>query len=376
MTRDIYVSTIIDSHNYGTVMQAVATKEALAPYGRPLFIDYTRPDWTAQGLRDRYLKDESHNALTNVARFLLAQPYLRRNRGIFRAFITRNLDLVDAKPFLEGGNFDRSAVYCVGSDQTWNAVLNKGIDPVYTLKNVPADCTKISFSASFGRPSVPDDEAAAMKPLLEHFDAISVRESSSVAILDGMGIRGAVPLKDPVLLCDPALWKTLSDAERTSGGGYVLVYMLNDNPRMVEYAKLLAARKGVEVRIVTFNMLKSAPQGCRGICQPSPEQWLASFRDASAVVTDSFHGTCFSILFEKPMVVFNPPRFSVRLADVLIDFGLANRRVADGTRPEDITVDRQPVDWESVRGRLAGFRDEARAFLENCMGSATAAVNR
>lgn len=76
------------------------------------------------------------------------------------------------------------------------------------------------------------------------------------------------------------------------------------------------------------------------------------------------------------MVVFNPPRFSVRLADVLNDFGLANRRVADGTRPEDITVDRQPVDWESVRGRLAGFRDEARAFLENCMGSATAAVNR
>ena len=74
MTRDIYVSTIIDSHNYGTVMQAVATKEALTPYGRPLFIDYTRPDWTAQGLRDRYLKDESHNALTNVARFCLRNP--------------------------------------------------------------------------------------------------------------------------------------------------------------------------------------------------------------------------------------------------------------------------------------------------------------
>lgn len=369
MTRNIYISTIIDSHNYGTVMQAVATKDILATYGRPLFVDYTRPDWTAQGLRDRYFKDSSHGPAINLARFLLAQPYLNRNRGIFRAFVERHLELVDVKPFLEGGNFDRSAVYCVGSDQTWNAILNKGIDPVYTLMNVPADYAKVALSASFGRPTIPDSEAEQMKPLLEQFDAISVRESSSVAILDGMGITGSVALKDPVLLCDPGLWKELAASVPTAGSDYVLVYMLNDNPRILEYAKLLAARKGLEVRIVTFNMLKPAPRGFKAICQPSPEQWLAAFRDASVVVTDSFHGTCFSILFEKPMVVFNPPRFSVRLADVLNDFGLGGRRVADDARPEDITIGDQQLDWRATRSRLSGFRDDAQVFLETCVGN-------
>ena len=355
MKKDIYISTIIDSHNYGTVMQAVATKDILSAYGRPLFVDYVRPDWT-------------HSPATNLARFLLAQPYLNRNRRVFRAFVERNLELVDVKPFLEGGDFDRSAVYCVGSDQTWNAILNKGIDPVYTLMNVPADYTKVAFSASFGRPTIPDDEATRMKPLLEQFDAISVRESSSVAILDDMGITGSVALKDPVLLCDPNVWKRLAASVPSSDSDYVLVYMLNGNSRLLEYAKLLAARKGIEVRIVTFNMLKSAPQGCKAICQPSPEQWLAAFRDASVVVTDSFHGTCFSILFEKPMVVFDPPRFSVRLADVLKDFGLGERRVSDGARPEEITIGDQSLDWKSARSRLMGFRDDARVFLETNIG--------
>lgn len=363
--KNIYVSTIIDSYNYGTVLQAAATRDVLEPYGKPLFIDYCREAWTRKGLRDIYLKDKNHPLLLNVVRYLVALPELKSNQKLFRAFVERQLHLVGADSFVGGnGKFDKQAVYCVGSDQTWNEELNKGIDPVYTLENVPSDCHKISLSASFGRPSVPDAEAAKMKPLLEQFEAISVRESSSVSILEQMDVKGAVALKDPVLLCRPELWHELSQGVPKHEDPYVLIYMLNQNRRMIDYAQRLAKENGMKVRIITFSPRKPGPAGCESICQPTPEQWLATFRDADYVVTDSFHGTCFSILFNKPMIVFDPPRYSVRLTDVLKDFGLSDRRTDDQVAIKDIDTADKEIDWRHVQTMLADFRKVAGEFLD------------
>ncbi|KAA8820751.1 polysaccharide pyruvyl transferase family protein [Bifidobacterium vespertilionis] len=363
--NNIYVSTIIDSYNYGTVLQAVATRDVLSEYGKPYFIDYCRPDWTSIGLRQIYLRDKHHNPAINLLRYCVAFPNLRKNKYIFRSFVERQLDLVDSTPYLEGGPFDANAIYCVGSDQTWNEELNKGIDPVYTLMHVPQYMKKFSFSASFGRPSIPDREATMMKPLLEQFTAISVRESSSVKILNDMGIKTGVALKDPVLLCRPQLWHELSENVAEMSQSYVLIYMLNENPRMVEYARLLASSERITVRIIRFNRTKPVPSGCEPIYQPSPEQWVACFRDAKYIVTDSFHGTCFSILFQKPMIVFNPPRYSIRLSDVLKDFGLTERRVADDESISKISIASDPIDWNHVNNAMSVFQTQARNFLKS-----------
>lgn len=366
--RDIYVATIIDSHNYGTVMQAVATRDVLSRYGRPLFIDYCRPHWTRSGWVESYL-GRGGNPAVNVAKLCANAPARLKCERLFRGFIERELALAPSAPFLQGGEFDGGAVYCVGSDQTWNVECNFGIDPVYFLAKVPDSCEKISLSASFGRPSLGPGELEATRPLLRGFRAISVRESSGVSILGSMGLEG-VALKDPVLLCRAGLWGELASGVARSRDGYVLAYMLNDNPRMCSYAERVARGLGVEARAVTFNPLKGAPSGLRGVCLPSPEEWVALFRDASYVVTDSFHGTCFSLLFEKPMTVFNPPRYSVRLADVLADFGLADRRAGDDEAAESVSVHERPVDWESVRSSKERFSKQAEDFLDGCLSGA------
>lgn len=366
--RDIYVATIIDSHNYGTVMQAVATRDVLSRYGRPLFVDYCRPHWTRAGWARSYL-GRGGSALANAARLCANAPVRLKCERLFRGFVERELELVPSAPFLEGGEFDRGAVYCVGSDQTWNAECNHGIDPVFFLANVPGSCEKISLSASFGRASLGEEERGLARPLLEGFRAISVRESSGVPVLRSMGLDG-VALKDPVLLCRPGLWRELSAGVPRAGRGYVLVYMLNQNGRMCEYARRLAAERGVEARVVTFSPFKKVPSGLRAACLPSPEEWLALFRDADYVVTDSFHGTCFSLLFERPMTVFDPPRYSVRLADVLADFGLSDRRVGDGVPAESVAVHGDPVDWAGVRAARERFRGEAEGFLDGCLPGA------
>lgn len=371
--KDIYVSTIIDSYNYGTVLQAIATRDVLGRYGHPVFIDYCRPQWTTAGWFRSYMGNVERNPLERAVRLLANAPVHRRTRRLFRSFVERELELCPSAPYLsDGGGLDPDAVYCVGSDQTWNIECNYGIDPVYFLENVPSGYRKISFSASFGRPSLGREEATLTEPLLSQFDAISVRESSSLAILEGMGLEGTA-LKDPVLLCRSGLWRELSAGVPVSRDGYVLVYMLNDNPAMCAFARDLAGKRGLRSRIVTFNPMKRAPGSLEAVCLPTPEEWVALFRDASFVVTDSFHGTCFSLLFERPMVVFDPPRFSVRLRDVLGDFGLASRRVADGRDPFGIAA--EPIDWDGIRARKAAFSVEAESFLDSAFGVSGEAGN-
>lgn len=369
----IYVSTIIDSHNYGTVLQAVATRDALSRYGRPVFIDYCRPHWTTKGWAMSYMGNASLSVPERIVRLMANVPIRHKSSKLFRSFVERELELCSSAPYLSRGEgLDSDAVYCVGSDQTWNIECNYGIDPVYFLTNVPEGYRKISFSASFGRPSLSSEESELTKPLLSQFDAISVRESSSVSILEAMGLSGTA-LKDPVLLCRPELWHELAARVPDSNDSYVLVYMLNENPVMCAFARKLAEREGIRARIVTFNPLKRAPEGLEGVCLPKPEEWVALFRDASYVVTDSFHGTCFSLLFEHPMIVFDPPKFSVRLKDVLSDFDLADRRVAEGCDPMHIAA--EPIDWDSVRTKKEEFSGEAKAFLDGVFGvSARAGV--
>lgn len=369
----IVVSTIIDSHNYGTVLQAVATRDVLSRYGRPVFIDYCRPHWTTKGWAMSYMGNASRSVPERLARLAANAPIRYKSSKLFRSFVERELELCSSTPYLlKGEGLDPNAVYCVGSDQTWNIECNFGIDPVYFLANVPEVYRKISFSASFGRPSLSPEESEFTKPLLSQFEAISVRESSSVSILEGMGLSGTA-LKDPVLLCRPELWHEIAARVPASNENYVLVYMLNENPEMCSFARKLADHEGIRARIVTFNPLKRAPEGLEGVCLPKPEEWVALFRDASYVVTDSFHGTCFSLLFEHPMIVFDPPKFSVRLKDVLTDFGLADRRVAEGCDPMHIAA--EPIDWDSVRTKKGEFSGEAKAFLDGVFGvSARAGV--
>lgn len=361
--RTIYVATIIDSHNYGTVLQAVATKDALAEYGIPVFVDYRRKGWTNKAWLQNYMGGPG-NAAVNLARFAASVPARTRSSCIFRSFVEENLALCDSARFLNGGEFESDACYCVGSDQTWNALYNDGIDPVFFLENVPTDCKKISYAASFGRPDIEEAEREPTARLLGRFSAVSVRESSSVAILDSLGVRGGVALKDPVLMCRSALWQELVSDVPVARAGYVLVYMLNPNERMCEYARSLAVKRGIEAKIVTFKPFKPAPKGLRGVCLPTPREWVALFRDASYVITDSFHGTCFSLLFEKPMTVFNPPRFSVRLADVLSDFGLSDRLVADDAAADEIRIQDDAIDWAAVRAAKERFSAEGKAFLD------------
>ena len=363
MKKTIYVATIIDSHNYGTVLQAVATRDVLDKFGVTKFIDYRRAYWSNTELIRRRIKGASNpilgvlSAASQVSNRLISQKK-------FRPFVEKHLPLCSSEDFRMGGDFPRDAIYCVGSDQTWNYECNEGIDPVFFLRNVPQECMKISYAASFGRSELLEEEKDEIARLLRGFSAISLRESSGIDVLNSIGIAGGVVIHDPVLLCGRGLIEGLADPERQfNGKPYILIYQLNKGRALIDYSDKLAKTTGYNVVKISLDWKERLPKGWKKELFPSVERWISLFRDASYVVTDSFHGTCFSLLFHKSLGVFDPPKYSVRLHDVLNDFQMRQKLLSEYDGEPPLLSDMEETDWDSVDSQFRHYQDFAHEWL-------------
>jgi len=369
MKKTIYVATIIDSYNYGTVLQAVATRGALDKLGETRFVDYRRSYWTNAELVKRCIVTAS-NPVKGVLSAVSQMSNRLISRKRFRPFVEKHLELCSSGRFENGGDFSDDAVYCVGSDQTWNYECNEGIDPVFFLQNVPDECIKISYAASFGRSELLEEEKNEAARLLRRFAAISLRESSGVGVLESIGIAGGVVIHDPVLLCGRNLFDQLAESVSQNGGRpYVLIYQLNRGQALLGYAEKLAKAAGCDVVKVSLDWKEKLPEGWRKELFPPVERWVSLFRDASYVVTDSFHGTCFSLLFHKPLGVFDPPKYSVRLHDVLKDFCMMQRLLSSYEGEPPLLCEMGKVDWDSVDIRFRQYQDYAFEWLQEALSS-------
>lgn len=366
---EIYVATIIDSYNYGTVLQAVATRGVLDKFGDTKFVDYRRAYWTNAELVKRCIRGTS-----NPIKGMLSAASQMSNRiishKIFRPFVEHHLPLCPSGNFENGGDFSKDAIYCVGSDQTWNYECNEGVDPVFFLKNVPDECVKISYAASFGRSELLEEEKEEVQRLLRRFTAISLREPSGAKLLESIGIAGGVVIHDPVLLCGRNMFEELAEqAPQNDSRPYVLVYQLNKGQTLLAYADKLAKTAGCNVVKISLDWKERLPEGWRKELFPSVERWVSLFRDASYVVTDSFHGTCFSLLFHKSLGVFDPPKYSVRLHDVLRDFDMMRRLLSayDGEPP--LLSSMEEVDWDVVDSQFVQYQEYAYGWLQEVLSS-------
>ena len=369
MNKKIYIATIIDSYNYGTVLQAVATRGVLDKLGQTVFVDYRRAYWNNTELAKRCIR-RATNPVKGALSAVSQMSNRLISRKIFRSFVERHLSLCSSDNFEHGGDFPEDAVYCVGSDQTWNYECNEGIDPVFFLENVPDECMKISYAASFGRSELLEEEKSEVARLLKRFSAISLREPSGINVLESIGITDGVVIHDPVLLCGRDLFEGIAErARQNDGKPYVLVYQLNKGQALLTYAERLARASGCNVVKISLDWKERVPKGWRRELFPPIERWISLFRDASYVITDSFHGTCFSLLFHKSLGVFDPPKYSVRLHDVLQDFGMMQRLLSahDGEPP--LLNEIEQIDWNFIDDQFKRYQDYACGWLKEVITS-------
>lgn len=247
-------------------------------------------------------------------------------------------------------------VYMVGSDQVWNPRMGSNILP-YFMDFAPAGACKVSYASSLGVSELPTPAFLKYRELLKDFSHVGLREARGAELVGRMKLEAEVKhVLDPTLLLSSEEWARVADEPKTAHASsrYLLLYDLIASSETVALARRIAARKGLEVIRVG--------DGAYG---PGEFVWL--FAHADCVVTNSFHGTAFSLIHEKDFVSVIPRGMTnaSRIESVLKVVGLDSQIVrAESASAMDAIP---PIDWTSVHVKLDAARAESVDFLERAV---------
>ena len=256
----------------------------------------------------------------------------------------------------------------VGSDQVWRATMSD--IPTYFLSFTKAiNVKRIAYAASFGTDDLNEYSKMDMKIASESiklFDAVSVREKSGVHLCRDYFKMDAVHVLDPtMLLSKDDYLKLIEEEDKPCSENILLTYVLdrtqekNDIIQRVGEALHLTSCENGAVKYFS-NVVESNVSEC---IYPSVSRWVAGFRDAQIVVTDSFHGTVFSIIFNKPFVaILNSKRGSSRFISLLSVLGLENRLIS--TTNDLLEEHLKPIDYTEVNKILNDWRYLSISFME------------
>ncbi len=212
-------------------------------------------------------------------------------------------------------------IYIAGSDQIWNTEFRNGTDPGYYLDFGSPTVRRISYAASFATKDILPSARSFVQTNLARFDAISVREHSALDIIKSLGYT-ATEVLDPVFLLPKRQWMDLAD-DTGNGEKYVLVYDFMSSPKVREEAKRIAAAQNMKIFTIGDKRL---PYADRNFIYASPLTFLGLIKHASHIVSNSFHGTAFAIIFGIPYsVIDREDGLNIRMRDLArLDITLLN----------------------------------------------------
>lgn len=358
--------------NYGGIIQNYALQQALIHMGHEVeTIHYEWPaDWKIRivsMIRRGFLK------ILHPSGKPIRVWATKREEAVIeqhlRPFAEKNIHLSRLITLQEMGDLSKKyETIVVGSDQVWRYDHMKALLPYFFLKGVPREMRKVAYAASFGvdYAEIPSAMSQSLQGLVDEFRAISVRESSGKTLCRDYWNKNVVLVLDPTLLLKKEDYKKLIPPETQDNQGILTTYILDPSEEKSKVVAHVAQRNNLiahERRVKErFNVV--GKKGLEQCIVPPLEEWLRGFDEACFVVTDSFHGTVFSILFEKPFVVIaNKQRGTGRLISLLQMLGLEERLVE---RVEDITPSLLGgIDYEKVNAILEEKRNSSLEFLEN-----------
>lgn len=262
-------------------------------------------------------------------------------------------------------------VIIVGSDQVWRPYYSP-CQPNYFLDFLDGrkDIKKLSYAASFGSDEWTFDEPLTKLcgALLRQFDAVSVREQSAVGLCkEHFGVE-AQHVFDPTLLLEKEEYKAVSGQQSVRRGS-LFCYVLDRSREKRD----VIARIANQNKLLPFESMPELPDDIYYLygeidkcVYPPVEDWLSAFDEAKMVITDSFHGTVFSIIFNKPFwVIGNEGRGLARFQSLLSLFGLEDRMLTP-SRLNEINLN-QPINWEKVNHKREELKKLSLGFLETAL---------
>lgn len=345
--------------NWGSVLQCFALQEALEKHGfKAEVIDYLPEDVTLLGQLKR-LKGKSirfRNPFIYCGAIVAFTLSFIKRKLVFTNYIKRNLHLTD-KLFKTAEEINEESapedIYCLGGDQTLN-----GFMMLHVFDHLRNETIKVSYSSSFGKTAFTDDEWEHEARSIKRFNLLSCREESGIKIMRKMGIEDPYWIIDPVFLLPKERWIELASS-KYKDKDYILVYNLHHDKKIEQFEKELSKKESIPVVNICNHWFEIYRYGkCKWA--PSVEDFLSLLINAKYVITDSFHATSFSIIFNKKFVSVVPELVGTRIDNILNLFSLSDRKVEYG---QDIKCENTLYNsWDDKIARLIIEEERKKAF--------------
>lgn len=375
--KRIGILTMPQKTNYGGLLQAYALQTVLVRLGCDVEIlqrEYaTKVLSCAEKVKSLLLpiaykiqnknypvltKKESQLVSCNMDAFI--KKYLNRSPVFFTSG--------ELQHYCESNSFKG---YVVGSDQVWRPRYCPSVNDYFLQFTDNSDVKRIAYATSFGVDEweYTDDETKMCQMLIKKFDAVGVREDTGVVCCEKyLNFKSTHVLDPTMLLAAEDYQKIALDDNIMPSHGKLFCYVLDDN----EDKRKIISSASLSINLQKYSCMPQAAY--RGkveanldkVTYPAPAQWIRCFMDAEMVITDSFHGTAFSILFNKPFwVIGNARRGNTRMESLLRMFNIEDRLI--GTKESASVNWDEPIDWNDVNTRLNIWRRKSLSFLSDSL---------
>lgn len=365
------IVTFNSAHNYGAVLQVYAMQEYLKSLGLDVdVINYRIKEIdNVYKLYNVRRKDpkliRGIKKAKKILKVNLCERWKLEKRKNFEYFINNVLNTTKPYTTLQEiqKDFLHYDVLIAGSDQIWNTELTKGFKPAYFLEFGNKDARRISYAASLGNDSIDEKYTLFYKRYLENFDFISVREEAMKDILKDLTDKPITRVIDPTLLLDKEVYDKLKIETRYKGKDYIYVHYIGNDDKTYEIADQLSRKLGIPV---LHNRQKGLFENeLDSLFNARPEEFISVIENAKYIVTNSFHTTVFSLIYEKDFITIPHATRPARMQNLLEIAGLSNHLVEDvRIMPKLETL---KIDYKDVKRRLLEERKSSIEFLNNAI---------
>ena len=354
--------------NYGAVLQAFALQKALCALGHePTLL---KADFSYHNKIKKWYKSPFNVLKAWRNQRKVKQEELRHPRH-FAEFIQKNMISTERVYHtireVRRTSWKQFDAMITGSDQVWSG---KTPSDLYFLKFGPQDALRFSYAASVGtKAHLSPQYVEAFQRAVQKFSAISVREQNALVLCEKAGVPAEF-VPDPVFLFRLEDYEAfLHLPAKTQNQKICFIYLVskNNSPVMDEVYRYCEEHQLTPVSVSSQNH-NSKPRAGEKEIYPDIPTWIQLIRDAELVVTDSFHGAAFSILFGKKLIIFPKKDYDARLDMLDRCFGIGPA-ICRGDFGKAMAF--QP-DYQKIQKKIAALRDDGFRFLRQARGAASA----
>ena len=360
----IGILTFQNAHNWGASLQALALKTYLEKQGYDVkIINYINEEIEKNYKRREKVKFKFsgpisilkyiyHNIQSCYSAKQMAEKWDNFNEFISQYLLDKDKQIY-TKEDVKNSDFD---IIICGSDQIWNPKLTNGLDSIYFADgNIKSK--KIAYAASMGIKKLEEDDENLFKQYLNNFDRISVREEDLQKYIKELTNKNVTKVVDPTLLLDQEDYLMIEVIPKEKD--YLLLYELVPDYKMMKIAKKIAKQRNLKIVCLEY---KKDIKKCfyKQLANVGPAEFIGLLHNAKFVVTNSFHGTVFSILFEKEFYTIPINKMNSRIENLLNICELENRCIK-GEGEIDLT---SKIDFKIAKKNINDNRSASIEFLK------------